>query len=593
MKDRLSHRYFFATLALIPLALSLSARTRQTQSPQPRNHYQIKLNLDFENRTYTGTEVVRFINLGERPIASLFFHLYPNIRVPGYTPPATDTRGQATSDEPRLQIVETRAASGGAPLLFDLDDQETTLRIDLREALAPKAAVELEIKFKGSVPEIDSEETGLVTHVVQQVSAAIRNTRELRRARDTNFVCRGVMMLGTSYPILAARDGDDWFRKVTLNIGDTVMTEVADYDVTVEAPGLIRMFGPVATQSLTQKNNVNSTNFIAENLRHFAIVAGRDLNSAERVVGNVTVRSIFRSEHEPVARRVLNIAADAVRVFSKHFGTLPMTTVSIVDAPLVATLSSAEFSGLSAIASAFYLDFESPMMRNMPEVIREQRASVEDSLEWTVAHVVAHAWWGAAVGNDPAREPILDEALSNWSALLYYREIHGEEKAAMPLDEQLKGVYRLYRTFGGDDMEANHAARDYRNSFQYSAIVTSKGALMFEALRKLMGDEKYFAAIRSYYDANLFEVAGMDDLRGAFVAAASLEQRRTVSRTFDRWLSSKRGDEDIGPPDPKLAADLGDLGLPLKAANTRNDKSVLTPFGKVGKFFWQQMIRIR
>jgi len=593
MKDRLSHRYFFATLALISLALSLSARTRQTQSPQPRNHYQIKLALDFENRTYTGTEVVRFINLGERPIASLFFHLYPNIRVPGYTPPATDTRGQATSDEPRLQIVEIRAASGRAPLLFDLDDQETTLRIDLREALAPKAAVELEIKFKGSVPEIDSEETGLVTHVVQQVSAAIRNTRELRRARDTNFVCRGVMMLGTSYPILAARDGDDWFRKVTLNIGDTVMTEVADYDVTVEAPGLIRMFGPVATQSLTQKNNVNSTNFIAENLRHFAIVAGRDLNSAERVVGNVTVRSIFRSEHEPVARRVLNIAADAVRVFSKHFGTLPMTTVSIVDAPLVATLSSAEFSGLSAIASAFYLDFESPMMRNMPEVIREQRASVEDSLEWTVAHVVAHAWWGAAVGNDPAREPILDEALSNWSALLYYREIHGEEKAAMALDEQLKGVYRLYRTFGGDDMEANHAARDYRNSFQYSAIVTSKGALMFEALRKLMGDEKYFVAIRSYYDANLFEVAGMDDLRGAFVAAASLEQRRTVSRTFDRWLSSKRGDEDIGPPDPKLAADLGDLGLPLKAANPRNDKNVLTPFGKVGKFFWQQMIRIR
>jgi len=116
---------------------------------------------------------------------------------------------------------------------------------------------------------------------------------------------------------------------------------------------------------------------------------------------------------------------------------------------------------------------------------------------------------------------------------------------------------------------------------------------MFEALRKLLGDEKYFAAIRSYYDANLLEVAGMDDLRGAFIAAASLEQRRTVSRTFDRWLSSKRGDEDIGPPDPKLAADLGDLGLPLKAANPRNDKNVLTPFGKVGKFFWQQMIRIR
>ena len=55
------------------------------------------------------------------------------------------------------------------------------------------------------------------------------------------------------------------------------------------------------------------------------------------------------------------------------------------DAPLVATESSVEFAGFVAIASAFYLDFESPLMKNMPDLIREQRASVEDSLEWTVA----------------------------------------------------------------------------------------------------------------------------------------------------------------------------------------------------------------
>jgi hypothetical protein len=57
-------------------------------------------------------------------------------------------------------------------------------------------------------------------------------------------------------------------------------------------------------------------------------------------------------------------------------------------------------------------------VRNLPEIIREQRPSVEESLEWAVAHLVAHQWWGAAVGNDPAREPLLDEALSCWSSLL-------------------------------------------------------------------------------------------------------------------------------------------------------------------------------
>jgi hypothetical protein len=42
------------------------------------------------------------------------------------------------------------------------------------------------------------------------------------------------------------------------------------------------------------------------------------------------------------------------------------------------------------------------------------------------------------------------------------------------LEDQVKGVYRLYRTFGGDDMDANRPSRDYRNTFQYAAIVTRK-----------------------------------------------------------------------------------------------------------------------
>jgi len=62
-----------------------------------------------------------------------------------------------------------------------------------------------------------------------------------------------------------------------------------------------------------------------------------------------------------------------------------------------------------------------------------------------------------------------------------------------------------------------------------------------------------------------------------------------VSRTFDRWLSSKRGDEDIGPPDPKLAQE---LGIPVRV-NAKEDKNVFTGFAKVGKFFWQQMTKIR
>jgi hypothetical protein len=304
------------------------------------------------------------------------------------------------------------------------------------------------------------------------------------------------------------------------------------------------------------------------------------------MVGETLVRSVFVLEHETVGRRVLTQTADAVRVYTTRFGPLPYKTVNIVETPLVAGLVAAEFSGLGAIASAFFVDFDSPPVRNLPEIIREQRASVEDSLEWTVAHAVAHQWWGCVVGNDPERDPVMDEALANWSALLYYHEVHSEERALAVMEDQLRGVYKVYRTFGGEDMAADRNAREYRNSFQYAAIVSSKGALMFAELRRLLGHQKFFAALRNYYNANMYEIAEMDDLRGAFMAEAPLLQRRAVTRTFNRWLSGKRGDEDIAPPDPQLAAALG-----LNPSMTKRDEG--NRFARLGKFFWQQMTRIR
>jgi hypothetical protein len=331
--------------------------------------------------------------------------------------------------------------------------------------------------------------------------------------------------------------------------------------------------------------------FTATAMRDFAILAGRGLRAEHTDVNGTNVRSIYFADHERVGKRALVVAANALRTFTNLFGPLPFKQISIAEAPLVAGLGSCEFSGLNIIASAFFVDFDSPAVRNLPEIIREQRPSVEESFEWTVAHLVAHQWWGAAVGNDPAREPILDEALSCWSSLLYYQQIYGPERASAVLDDQVRGVYRMYRTFGGDDMDANRPSREYRNTFQYAAIVTAKGALMFVELQKSLGEAKVFAALRKYYQANLYEIAQLEDLRIALVAEAPVEQRRMIGRTFTRWLTAKRGDEDIAAPDQELAMTLGIQSKQTPARS--NDKNALTALGKVGKFFWQQMTRIR
>ena len=587
------------TLLLVAWALvSLAAANAQQQTPTrkkaaageaARQRYDIQLKIDFDALSYAGSERVRWVNRSDHTIAVLYFHLYSNLRPDPATSSAGSSSQRTEIEEPRIEITEVRSAADGAPLTYSIDDQSTTLRVNLREQVLPGKATEVVVGFKGNVPEIDPDETGLTMHVIKQVSAALRGDREIRSPRDLNFRCRGVMLLGTSYPVLAVHDGDEWLRKLEPSVGDTIFNEVADYEVSIAvAPGVVVFTSAGEDEKASSENKMI---FSAPALRDFAIIAGRNLRSEQTVVGETTLRSIFVPEHERIGKRVLRMAEDSLRIFTSKFGPLPFKTLNIAEAPLVAGLGSNEFAGLEVIASAYYVDFDSPAVRNLPEIIREQRPSVEESLEWGVAHLTAHQWWGAAVGNNPAREPVLDEAMASWSALLYFREIYGEQKTALVLQDQLQGVYRLYRTFGGEDMDANRPSRDYRNTFQYAAVVTTKGALMFVELQRLLGEEKLLAAFRNYYRANLFEIAELDDLRGALVAEAPIEQRRVVARTFNRWLASKRGDEDIAKPDQELATS---LGLPAKPNQKRGgDRNPLSAFARVGKFFWQQVTRIR
>ena len=579
-----------AGLDPLPLVSAVQAESKQAKQAgeHTRNRYQIQLKIDFDAHSYAGSERVLWVNRSAHASAVLYFHLYSNLRLDQQASIALGSQS-AEAEEPRIEITEVKSGVDEKPLPYSTYDQGTTLRVNLPEQVPPGDSAEIVIGFKGVVPEVDSDETGLTSHVVKQVSAALRGDRELRRARDLNFRCRGVMLLGTSYPVLAVQHGDEWMRKIEPSVGDMVFNEAADYEVSIEvAPGVV-----VFTSAGEAGESVNGkpAAFAAAGLRDFAIIAGRNLRSEQTQIGNTTLRSIFIPEHERIGKRVLALAEDSVRIFTSKFGPLPFKTITIAEAPLVAGVGSNQFSGMEVIASAYYVDFDSPAMRNLPEIIREQRPSVEESLEWSVAHLVAHEWWGSAVGNDPAREPVLDEAMASWSALLYFREVYGKLKAAAVLEDQLQGVYRLYRTFGGEDMDANRPARDYRNNFQYAAVVTTKGALMFVELQRLLGEEKLLTAFQKYYRENLFEIAGLEDLRSELIAAAPLEQRRAVARTFSRWLSSRHGDEDIAKPDPELATS---LGLPSKPNQQRGgDRNPLNAFARVGKFFWQQVTRIR
>jgi len=112
-------------------------------------------------------------------------------------------------------------------------------------------------------------------------------------------------------------------------------------------------------------------------LRDFAIIAGRNLRSEQKQVGETTLRSIsYRSMSGSGSGcwPWLKIPCESSRL---SLVRCRLSTSAIAEAPLIAGLGSNEFAGLEVIASAYYVDFDSPAMRNLPEIIREQRPSVK------------------------------------------------------------------------------------------------------------------------------------------------------------------------------------------------------------------------
>ena len=100
---------------------------------------------------------------------------------------------------------------------------------------------------------------------------------------------------------------------------------------------------------------------------------------------------------------------DALRAFNERLGVYPFTELDIVS-----TATSAlgiEYPGIIAMAVRLYPP-------------KTEYASAW--LESTMAHEVSHQWFYSTVGNDQQDEPWLDEALAQYSTLLYYwQDLYG------------------------------------------------------------------------------------------------------------------------------------------------------------------------
>ena len=167
---------------------------------------------------------------------------------------------------------------------------------------------------------------------------------------------------------------------------------------------------------------------------------------------------------------------------------------------------------------------------NSTFVWRNDPASFDNYPTFFLAHELAHQWWGHAVGWKNYHEQWISEGFAQYFAAMYAEKerpgavlgnlIRQMRHTAIRASDQ-GPVYLGYRLghIRGDDKV-------------FRAVVYNKGAMVLHMLRRLVGDEPFFAGLRAFYAQWRFQKAGTDDFRMAMEKVSG----RDLKRFFETWV---------------------------------------------------------
>jgi aminopeptidase N len=188
-------------------------------------------------------------------------------------------------------------------------------------------------------------------------------------------------------------------------------------------------------------------------------------------------------EHVDRARRAFPITREAVRVFAELFGEYPF---------LAEKYGMAEFPWGGAMEH---------------QTMTSIGSSVLTSLD-TIVHEAAHQWWGNMVTLRTWHDIWLNEGFATYSEILFRERMFGADPGQL-LRERDDGL-------ASGRLRGTVYAENAKDPFDDIPAIYVKGAWVVHMLRYLLGDERFFAALREYGRRFAYANASTDDLQRVF-----------------------------------------------------------------------------
>jgi hypothetical protein len=299
------------------------------------------------------------------------------------------------------------------------------------------------------------------------------------------------------------------------------------------ASGALQPSNDVSLRDLQSVPNGRAFSFRADQpLRYLALAVGRFTRIAESTLtidglpainadgDRVSVAVETHRSLQSRGRQTLKAAEDIVRFYAGIVGDTPYPSATI--ALLENDLPGGHSPGYFAL-----INTPSP---SADVTWRNDPAMFDGFPEFFLAHELAHQWWGQAVGWKNYHEQWISEGFSQYFAALYAQHTRG--------DRTFNDMLRQFRRWGLQESDQGPVHLGYRlghltnDARVFRALVYNKGAAVLHMLRRLLGDEAFFAGIRRFYADRRYQKAGTEDVERAMEAASG----RTLDRFFERWI---------------------------------------------------------
>lgn len=243
----------------------------------------------------------------------------------------------------------------------------------------------------------------------------------------------------------------------------------------------------------------------------FGVVIG-DFEPVQQQVAGRDVYS-WHLPHQPGhAAEVGRRAAEAAAILEEFLGPLPLERFDVVALPWGFGGSISQYSLFIYDEMNVEIPLESDVMRT-----------------YLAAHETAHKWIGFTAGTQVLGTTWISEGLSDYLAYLAVEGIHGKE-----------GLREVIAARAVEPLAADAGRKRALSAIEVTdedvGVAMQKGALVFRALHRRMGDEAFFTMLRTFIDEYTLGYATSRQ----FTDLLEREGGNTLRRFVSDWINGNQ-----------------------------------------------------